>query len=170
MFNLFKKSTASAFQKHFNEISTLSCVSKSKACKPLTAAYLFVVSDYTLMCVGKMSARNEKAREIFSILESGLLSPNELKLFDRCVELFGQVIRGVVSARGDWCLMDESPNNSMINLYMCFGDLLNFPDYINDYKHAPITVLPIDQLLDFSTQFNEVLKNTLSYVDSIKRG
>jgi hypothetical protein len=170
MFNLFKKSTASVFQKHFNEISALSCVSKSKAHKPLTAAYLFVVSDYTLMCVGKMSARNEKAREIFSVLESGLLSPNELKLFDRCIELFGQVIRGVTTARGDWCLMDKPSDNAIINLYLCFGDLLKFPEYIDDYENSPTTILGIDELIDFSEQFNEVLKTTMSYADSIGRG
>lgn len=145
-------------------------MAKSKAHKPLTAAYLFVVSDYALMCVGKMSARNDKAQEIFSILESGLLSPNELKLFDRCIELFGQVIRGAVSVRGDWCLMDKSSDNAIINLYLCFGDLLKFPEYIDDYENSPITILGIDELFDFSKQFNEVLKITMSYVDSIGRG
>lgn len=169
MFNFFKKDTASVFEKHFNKISALPCVSNSKVHRPLAAAYLFVVSDYALMGAGKMSARNESAREIFAILESRLLSSNELNLFDKYTELFGQVIRGTVSVRGDWCFLDGPSNNPITNLYVCFGDLLKFPDYINDYKNAPITVLPIDELVDFSSQFKSVLAIAISYIENIGR-
>ena len=169
MFNFFKKNTTTAFEKHFIDITSLPCISECQCYKPLTAAYLFVISDFVLMGTGKLHARNENAQEIFSILENKLLSSTELKLFDRYVDLFGGIMRGAISARGDWCFSDGPSSNPIMNLYMCFGDLLKYPEYINDYANAPIVILPISKLTDFSIKFRAVPSITQSYIDNIER-
>lgn len=169
MFNFFKKNTTTAFEKHFIDITALPCISGCQYYKPLTAAYLFVISDFALMSTGKLHARNESAQEIFSILENKLLSSAELKLFDRYVDLFGGVLRGVISVRGDWCLSDDPSSNPIENLYTCFGDLLEYPTYINDYANAPTVILPAHKHFDFAIKFTTVLSITQSYIDDIER-
>lgn len=166
----FFRKTKTSFEQYYREITLLPVVKECDCYKPITAAYLFVLSDYVLMISGRPQDRENEAQKIFSVLDNKLLSPNELLIFDDCVELFGKVLRENISVRGDWCLSLSPSDNPLINLFLCFGDLMCYPTYLTNYENAPICILPVNQLLDFSTKFIKILKTTDSYISLVGKG
>ena len=167
MFNFLKPKTL--FEKYYKEINSLSVVKSSEYYKPITAAYVHVISDYFYLTESRFQQRIESAKNTFDILENKYLTKNEMSVFDTCVDLFGKIIRREIQARADWFLADRATDNPIINLHGCFGDLLYSSSYIFDYENAPILLRPITDVFSFATQFNNVLNITISYIDELKR-
>ena len=168
MFGFFKKKTI--FEETYAQITTISVVRNCKYYKPIISAYLFVLSDYIYSMKGKLQTREENAKEIFSVVENKLLDLNELSVFDKCVELFGMVVRKAIRVRGDWCFFDGDMSNTIQNLYICAGDLIRYPDSVFNYENAPLVLSSIEDMLAFSTKFRAVLDKTKMYIEKIERG
>lgn len=165
MFNFFKPK--SIFEKYHQQLSAISVVKNSNSKKVIVASYLFVISDYIKATSGDIQSRNKNASEIFSILENKMLNTDELKEFDHISDLFGKIIRREIPARGVWNLASSLPDNPMFNLYLCFGDLIFSPKYINDYQNAPLVLKGIDEVMNYAMNFSEVLNITQKYINEI---
>ena len=164
MFNFFKKKAI--FDIYYEKIISNDAVRSCVWCKPFTAAYLFVVSDFTY--ASDYQKRRQNADYIFSALHKYGFSSNELDAFDKAVDLYGEIIRKETSPRGDWCFFSETSENSLHSLFLCFGDLINNPESINDYRNAPIMIKGIDVLMIFATEFNDrILRLTGDYIKSL---
>ena len=165
MFGFFK--TKSLFEKHYPKFLAQPIIKASKNHKPITAAYLFVLSDFALMAKGKHKERNETAQKVFATLESKFLTPAEMKLFDKATDLFGEIVRGVTRARGDWCFSNDNGDNPVYNLFLCYGDLIRAPHYLDDYEGSPILIGDMMQQMNFTMKFNYVLEMTKTYLDAM---
>lgn len=164
MFNFFRKSV---FEKHYLTFLSHPAIKGKKHFKEVTAAYLFVLSDFVLMARGNHNTRQEKAQEIFNILETKFLSNVEMKRFDQAVDLFGSILRGEISARGDWCHLNEKSSDGLQNAFWCYGDLIYAPHYIDDYLNAPILIGDIFSQMSFATNFVGVMDLTKNYINAI---
>lgn len=91
MFNFFKKN--SVFEKHYSLFLAHPAIKSKKHFKEVTAAYLFVLSDFVLMARGNHAQRQENAQTIFNVLETKFLSSIEMARFDKAVDLFGSVLQ-----------------------------------------------------------------------------
>lgn len=165
MFGFLRKK--SPFEKYYAEFLAQPIIKKSENCKPITAAYLFVLSDFSLAAKGKYEERNGTAQKIFSVLEGKYLTPSEMSVFDKTIDLFGQVIRGEIRARGDWCFSNDVGDNSIYNLFLCYGDLIKSPHYLDDYENAPISISGIDTMMNFAVKFNPILNMTTAYLEQL---
>ena len=130
--NFFTKQK-SPFEKYYNDIISQEVVAQCGYYKPFTAAYLFVLSDFALMANGRHPDRKQFAQLIFSYITKKL-SGDELTAFDQAVDLFGSILRKERQTRGDWCFYDGTDDNPIYNLYLCYGDLISAPHYLNDYE------------------------------------
>lgn len=157
------------FEEQYNLFISQPIISNSKHCREITAAYLHVLTDYALCSREEQAKRRENAQEIFNLLETKILTNEELVRFDKAVDLFGQVIRGEIRVRGDWCFLDEEVSNGLKRVFLCYGDLIYNPDYIEDYKNSPILISGIDLVMDFTIKFMEIDKLSLNYISKCNK-
>ena len=122
------------FEEQYSSFLSHSVINSRKYCREVTAAYLYVLSDYALCSREEQIKRQKNAQAIFNLLEVKILSNEELKRFDKVVDLFGAVLRGKVRVRGDWCFLEDEVTNGLQRVFLCFGDLIYNPDYIEDYE------------------------------------
>ncbi len=163
MFNIFKKKTP--FDTYYEKITANNAVKNCNLYKPFTAAYLFVVSDFTY--ASNYQKRRENADYIFSALHKYGFTNKELDAFDKAVDLYGEIIRKEILPRGDWCFFSGTSENSLHSLFLCFGDIINNPESVNDYKGSPMMIKGIDIQMIFATDFQNVLELTLQYIKAL---
>jgi hypothetical protein len=164
MFNFLQKTV---FEKYYSIFLSHSAIKGKEHSKEVTAAYLYVLSDFALMVRGDHAERQRNAQKIFKILETKFLSSIEMQCFDNIVDLFGKVLRGEISPRGDWCFLDEKSSSGIKNLFWCYGDLIWSPHYIEDYLNAPILIKGVLLQTSFASNFISVMDLTKKYIDSI---
>ena len=163
MFNFLKKKMS--FDLYYSKFISCPIISNSELYKPLTAAYLYVIADCSYM--GNYNKRRENADYVFSFLDKNL-SDEEMKVFDKAVDLFGQVIRKEIIPRGDWCYYNGDYGNALQNIFLCYGDLINNPESIDNYEEAPIIIRGIDVQMIFAAEFNDkILRLTGNYIKSL---
>lgn len=143
------------FEKFYLKLTAQPIIKKAKNHKAVTAAYLFVLCDFMLMSREQYEERRKASQEIFDITEK-YLSSEQLEVFDDAVELFGKIVRKEVRARGDWCFYDEVPDHGGLATFLCYGDLINAPHYIDDYERSPILIKGIDVQFSFMNDFKAV--------------
>ena len=163
MFNFFKKKTP--FEIYYEKFTSNIAVKKCEIYKPLTAAYLFVVSDFTYS--SNYEKRRKNADYIFSALNEYGFSNKDLKIFDKAVDLYGEIVRREIPPRGDWCFFSGTSENSLHSLFLCYGDLINNSECVNDYMGTPMMIKGIDVQMTFATNFQVILELTLQYIKSL---
>lgn len=152
------------FEEHYKFFLSQPVISNSKYCREVTAAYLYVLSDYLLLSRGEHITRQETTQEIFKLLETKILTNGELLRFDKVVDLFGQLIRGEVRVRGDWCFLNDEVSNAIQRVFLCYGDLIYNPDYIEDYENSPIFVNDITDTIALRSQFVKIQELSDNYI------
>ncbi len=157
------------FEEQYNLFISQPVISNSKHCREITAAYLHVLTDYALCSREEQAKRRENAQEIFNLLETKILTNEELVRFDKTVDLFGQVIRGEIRVRGDWCFLNDEVSNGLQRVFLCYGDLIYNPDYIEDYENSPILISDIDSAAAFRSQFVKVQDLYEGYIKKCNR-
>ena len=146
--------TKDLFFKYYQMFAYSPHLSENSSRSPITAAYLFVIFDRIAFAQNK----REKSYEILSLIEKEILSPSELDCYDKCVNIFGAVARGEITPRGDWMFFDgDTGGNWLYALYLCYGDLIRYPQYISDYKHHPIIIHDYFELMKFSDNFSRTI-------------
>ena len=163
MFDFFKKKMP--FDMYFSKFTSFSMIKECEMYKPITAAYLYVISDFNYS--GNYNRRRENANYIFSLLE-GILSREEMTFFDKAVDLFGQIIRKEIVPRGDWCFYNGDKGNALQNIFLCYGDLINNPSSIDNYDRAPTMIRGIDVQMMFAVEFNNKIPQlTSDYIKAL---
>lgn len=146
--------TKDLFLKYYEMFVYSPHLSENSLRAPITAAYLFVIFD----CIAFAQNKREKSYEILSLIEKEILSQSELDCYDKCVNIFGAVARGEIAPRGDWMFFDgDTGGNWLYALYLCYGDLIRYPQYISDYKHHPIIIHDYFELMKFSDNFSKTI-------------
>ncbi len=162
---IIKPDYANAYKSYYYKFIEFPIVNKCENYKPLTAALLFLIFDLTLTQT-KKDVRLNGAQSVFNFLQYWNLSNAELNIFDNTVDLMGQIVRGVVSPRGMWCYYN-SGDNFITKLFICYGDLLCFPEYLNNYAEAPIILKAANTSLDFMTEFNKIQDEIIEFAQTI---
>lgn len=146
--------TKDLFLKYYEMFVYSPHLSENSLRAPITAAYLFVIFD----CIAFAQNKREKSYEILSLIEKEILSQSELDCYDKCVNIFGAVARGEIAPRGDWMFFDGDTGGSWLYaLYLCYGDLIRYPQYISDYKNHPIIIHDYFELMKFSDNFSRTI-------------
>lgn len=166
MFGFFK--SKSLFEQHYSKFVSQPVIKKSPNHKPITAAYLYVLSDYMHMAKGNQSKRNENSQKVITTIKQKILTPSEMKVFDRAVDLLGAIARNQISVKGFWCFAEKSDkSNPIFRFFLCYGDLIQTPKYLDNYENAPVVIYPITDIMDFTMKFNRILDMTKAYLDAI---
>ena len=166
MFNSFKKKPY--FEVYYLKFIDQRIVKNSKHYKPITAAFLFVISDLMTNARYDMQSRTKNAKEIFSILENKYLTESDFEIFDKCVNWFSKIANNEIKPHGFWCLYDGQNNDLFYNLLICYGDLLDNDKYIDNYENAPILIRGITESLDFTREFfNKIGELTHDYLSGL---
>jgi hypothetical protein len=163
MFDFLKRKAT--FDVYYKKIISNDAVRGCVWYKPFTAAYLFVVSDFSY--ASNYQKRRDNAEYIFSYLRKNNFTSEELDFFDKAVDLYGEIIRREIAPRGDWCFFCGKSENSLHSLFLCFGDLINNPESVNDYKGTPTILKGFDIQMMFATNFQSILELTLQYIKSL---
>lgn len=164
MFNFFKKKPS--FDLYYSKFISQPIVRKCELHKSITAAYLYVLSDFNYS--DNYIRRRENANDIFSFLDNHF-SNEEMNVFDKVVDLFGKVIRKEIMPRGDWCFYNEDNGNALQNIFLCYGDLINNPSSIDNYEEAPIIIRGLDVQMMFAAEFNDIILHlTGKYIKSLR--
>ncbi len=147
----------------FNRIITFEEIKKCPIHRPLTAAFLFVPLDYILR--SGFLPLNDQVEKIIDIVEE-TLTPKEFKVFNESVMLLSKVMNEI-KPRADWypagtqCSEDDP---WIYRIYLTYGDLIKFPNYLSNYETAPFELHHINDIVNFSVFFNSyILPITTNY-------
>lgn len=153
MFHFFRKKTP--FEQYYEKFISQPVMQRCPLHKPITAAYLYILSDYFHRASPR---RNEVAQKIFNCLEKRYLSEDELATFDYTTGLFARVLNDEISPRGDWCFHDGDTSTPLGSLFICYGDLIFDFDLLNEYTNFtyPVTIRPIDVHMKFMLSFRKL--------------
>ena len=169
--NLFSSDSKSVFQSVYSEtyhsilpIVEASSIAKNGAFELLPAMY--IIADFSL------SHKKEEARVTFSksimqkLTDEKNLDESQIAVFQSRIDLYGKVIRGEYTPRGDWCLADpQSLADTPVGLIcVILGDILVNPACADDYANAPVTLYGMDELFDFfQSVMNPVFHKLLEF-------
>lgn len=177
MFQFFKKGKEnsekkgkepSIFEQYYSKFISEPVIQQCKYYKPFSAAYLYVLSDVMLSDAGDRQKREEKSQEFFSFLDEKRFSKKEWSLFDRSLDLFGQILREEIQPRGDWSFYKGDSDNVLLTLFLCYGDLISSPHYIDDYENAPIKLRGFFENIRFFKEFDIISEIMMEYVQDLK--
>ena len=142
----------SNFRFSFARFTETEIVRTSMHNRPITAAFLFVMTDF-LISEKYATQRPEISQNIHKISE-GLLKPRELEKYDQCISIFGAIVRGQIPVRGDWMPIGLPGNMDAIDrIVFCYADLLFDPSLINNYADRTIHLHDAEHSFNFSAQF-----------------
>lgn len=130
--------------------------------KPITAAYLFAILDFLAVT----SDQSEKSRELLPIIENKILKKSDVSSFTASFHIFSELLCRNIKPRGDWMFYDgEKESNILYELFICYGDLIRYPDYVFGYETAPLKIEDIFELTSFANKFSTtILRFTDEYV------
>lgn len=166
----------SVFEKYYHIFLSHRTINGKKYCREITAAYLFVVSDFLMSSKDDYDQRAEIAKKNFLVLEKDLFTKEQLDRFDKIVILFSAILREDVFVRGDWCLLKNETREKLDpiqRVFFCYGDLICLPDYIEEYENLPLEATK-DHILDwmgnFAPSFMELHDLTKEYINQLNSG
>lgn len=153
------------YKRYYHEIIKLPIVKQCENYKPLTAAFLYLITDVT---DSKKSTeyREKISREIFDFLEKKIISTSELEIFDMAFEIMIRVVRGELEPRGDWCF-HYPEKGGLMGVFQCYGDLMRCPDYLYDYETAKIMIFSAEDMKNFAFEFGKVLESMLDFFQEL---
>ncbi|MBQ9773222.1 MAG: hypothetical protein IJW30_00990 [Clostridia bacterium] len=163
MFHLVKKKTH--FEMCYSKLISFDTVKKCVHHKAITAAYLFVLSDFMWAPKRDEQRRLKNALQILDTLKKHYLSNKELEVFDRALAVFAQILNQELLPRGDWCLYRGERDNPFFNLYLCYGDLIYNSEYLDDYSNAQILIRTTSDIAEFITEFESVHRYVIKYME-----
>ena len=161
------KSGKAPFETYYSKIISQPVVKSCPYHKPYTAAYLSIISVVCYLMEGNNKRCGKSASEVLKFLEKEKYTDGDMDVYNKSVLLFSKIIRREIAPRGDWFFYDLDNENLIQRLYLCFGDLINNPDCINDYVNAPTVFREVSDQVRFTVEFDEVFCLTLEYMDSL---
>ena len=150
------KAIFSIYTDTYDEVIKRSLITQCTNYRPLTAALLYTIADFYLSQTHNSYFRTSVAKLILAHIEENILDKKELTIFDKATGLFSDAINGKITARGDWEMQNQAPDNWFDNLFTCYGDVMNYPSYIADYLHSPIEIKAIQEVMSTMFGFYEI--------------
>ena len=154
-----------AFNKTYKQLISEDIISNSPIGRPATAAYLYIILTYYAI-----ETNNRNVAYDFLHTVANFLSKDEISDFNTCNDLYSDIIEKRLSPRGDWAFYDNNSQSGLIRLYMCYGDLIFYPEYLEDYENYPLIIKGMDEIFAFASSFKKtVMVTTQKYIESLEK-
>lgn len=140
----------------------------------IDSAYNFETSAFLLFLADLAFSKSKKREAVYGALmayATKTCPDKSVNQFEERLALYGRVIRGELSARGD-CMGFNVPEkmSPMAQSYMVYGDLLYNTHCGNDYDNAPVLVGGISSSTAFSVLFlNYIVPLIDKFIKEISR-
>jgi hypothetical protein len=154
-----------------NHVSALTSVLKKAG---IGSEYNFETNAFLLSLADLAFSKTPKRETVYDVLmayATKTCPDKSVNQFTERMVLYGRVIRGELSARGD-CMGGNVPENlsPMAHSYVVYGDLLYNMHCGKDYDNAPVIVGNISSLVAFSTLFlNDIVPLIDKFIKDISK-
>lgn len=159
------------FKKTYRKIVSTAIAKRFDYYEYVTAAYLYFLLDITMVNAGAdHTQRLEIKLRISEMLDdNGVYDFKDNEIVERCVDTFARISRGEIIPRGNWCFYNYNEEHGLIiHSFICYGDLMMYPHYIDDYDSAPIILDDFFSVIARAKEFNSSIKPMIeNYIDEI---